>query len=87
MTAALYYLHPIAGEVINGPWRGRVCLVDGWAGNTGVWCKFTGDRRLYQLRRDQLKLRDRPVRVDQNDPPPPPAWLDNDTGPDWPGAA
>jgi hypothetical protein len=86
MNADIFYFPPIAGEVINGPWRGRVCLVEGWAGNTRVWVQFAGDRRLYQLRRDELKLRDRPARVRPPPPPPPaPEWFDD--GSDWPGAA
>ena len=85
MTAALYYLHPIAADVTSGPWRGRTCILEGWHGNTGVWCKFAGDRRLYRLRRDELKLRERPARVRPPPPPPAPEWFDD--GNDWPGAS
>lgn len=82
MTADLHYLHPIAADVTSGPWRDKECVIVEWAGNTGCWVQFTGERGCYQLRRDELRLIARPARRRLASP----ARLIDD-GNDWPGAA
>ena len=87
MSADLYYLHPIVADVVSGPWQGRPCILVGWMGNTGVLVQFAGSLRLHEMRRADLHLRERPTWVRPPPSPPPPEWVDHDTGPDWPGAA
>lgn len=86
MKADVLYFPPIIGAVINGPWRGREGVITDWLNGGRVLVQFPGERRLRELRRDELRLFHWPPRT-RKSPPAPPEWLDNDTGPDWPGAA